>query len=174
MVSAHKMIHNIFSSGTCHKPHSIFKSKSQDLHKRNIGLFSVKDTRMAGYFMGMHRDLRMQKVLQATISSAEFLSITTTTKFNKAVKFVHDEKSWGRCYVLLKTIFPCLRVLRLADSNILGMDKVYYYSRMTKQCMEKKNLILIIRGFFLKYHQLSIYGSRLMTKVTKKSQQYQQ
>ena len=28
-------------------------------------------------------------------------------------------------YVLLKILFPCLRVLRLEDSNLSGMDKVY-------------------------------------------------
>ena len=30
-----------------------------------------------------------------------------------------------------------MRVLQLADSNHAVMDKVYYYSRMTKQCIEK-------------------------------------
>ena len=63
----------------------MFKSKSQYFHKRNIGLFSGNETRMAGYFIGMHRDLLIRKVLQATVSSAEFLSIPTTTKFTKAV-----------------------------------------------------------------------------------------
>ena len=87
--------------------------------------------------MGMHRDLRMRKVLQATILSAEFLSIPTNTKFTKALKYIHDDKSWERCYVLLKIIFPCLRVFCLADSNLAGMDKFYYCSIMTKQCIEK-------------------------------------
>ena len=174
MIYAHKMIYNIFGSGIYHKPHSIFKSKYQDFHKINIRLFSGNETRMAGYFMGMHRDLRMRKVLQATISSAEFLSIPTNPKFNKAVNYIHDDKSWERCYVLLKILFLCLRVLRLADSNISGMEKVYYYSRMTKQCTKKKNQILIIRGFYPKYHHLPIYGSSLMTEAMKKSQQYQQ
>ena len=32
----------------------------------------------------------------------------------------------------MKIIFPCLRTLRLADSNKAGMDKLFYYSRMTK------------------------------------------
>ena len=137
MISAHKMIYNIFGSSIYHKPHSIFKSKYQDFHKRNIGLFSVNENRMAGYFMGIHRDLRMRKVLQDTISSAELLSIPTTTNFTKAVKYIHDKKSLERCYVLLRILFPFLRVLRLADSNLVGMDKVYYYSRMTKQCIEK-------------------------------------
>ena len=67
MIYAHKMIYNIFGSGIYHEPHSIFKSKSQEFHNRNIGLFSGNETRKDGYFMGMHRDLQMRKVLQATI-----------------------------------------------------------------------------------------------------------
>ena len=108
IISAHKMIYNIFGSGIYHKPHSIFKSKSQDFHNINIGLFSINETRMAVYFMGMHRDLRIRKVLQATIPSAEFISIPTNTKFPQAVKYIHANKSWGRCYILLKIIFTCL------------------------------------------------------------------
>ena len=69
MFTAHKAIYNLFGSGIYHKPHSIFKSKSYEFHNRNIGLFSGNDTRMAGYFIGMHRYLRMRKAL-ATISSA--------------------------------------------------------------------------------------------------------
>ena len=124
MISSHKNIYNIFGSGIYHKPHSIFKFKYQEFHNRNIGLFSGNETRMTGYFMVIHRDLRMRKVLQDTISSAEFISIPTNTKFTKAVKYIHDNNSWERCYVLLKILFPCLRVLRLADSNLSGMDKV--------------------------------------------------
>ena len=94
MISSHNMIYNIFGSGIYHKPHYIFKSKSQYFHKRNIGIFNINKTRMAGYFMGVHRDLRMRKVIQAAISSAEFLSIPTTTKFTKAVEYIHDDNSW--------------------------------------------------------------------------------
>ena len=131
------MIYNIFGSGIYHKPHSIFKSKSQEFHNLNIGIFSGNETIMAEYSMGMHRDLRMRKSIQATLSSAEFISIPTNTKFKKSVKYIRDNKSWERCYVLLKIFFPCLRVLRLADSNLAVMGKVYYYSRMTNQCIEK-------------------------------------
>ena len=70
MISAHKIIYNIFDSGIYHNPNSIFKSKSHEFHNINIGLFSGNETIMSGYFMGMHKDLWMQKVLQATISSA--------------------------------------------------------------------------------------------------------
>ena len=67
IIYAHKMIYNIFGSGIYHKPHSIFKYKSQEFHNRNIGIFSGNEARMAGYFMVIHRYLRIQKVLQATI-----------------------------------------------------------------------------------------------------------
>ena len=106
MISAHKIIYTIFGSGIYHKPHSIFKSKYQDFHKINIGLFSGNETRMDGFFMGMYRDLQMRKVLQSTISSSELLSIPTTAKFTKSVKYIHDDKSWERCYVLLKILHP--------------------------------------------------------------------
>ena len=88
--------------------------------------------------MGMHRDLGMRKFLQSTISSAEFIGIPTSNKFDKAVKYIHDNKSWKMCYVLIKVLFLCLRVLRLEDSTHSVMDKVYYYLRMTKQCIDKK------------------------------------
>ena len=80
------MIYNIFGSGIYHKTHSIFKSKYQEFHNINIGISSGNETTMTGYFMGMHRDLQMRKVLQATISYAEFIGIPTNTKFTKAVK----------------------------------------------------------------------------------------
>ena len=86
MISAHKMIYNVFGSGIYHKPHFILKSKYQEFHNKNIGIFSVNDTRMAGYFMGTPRDFRLRKVLQATILSAEFISIPTNNKFKKVLK----------------------------------------------------------------------------------------
>ena len=88
------MINKIFGSGIYHKPHSIFKSKSQELHNRNIGLFCGNDTRMAGYFMGIHRDFRLKKVLQATILSSEFISIPINNRFTKELMYICDNKSW--------------------------------------------------------------------------------
>ena len=69
MITSHKAIYNLFGSGMYYKHHSIFKSKSYDFHNRNIGLFSGNDTRMDGYFIGMHRDLQMRKALLATFFS---------------------------------------------------------------------------------------------------------
>ena len=85
----------------------------------------------------MHRDLWMRKFLQSTISSSEFISTPINNKFIKIVRYIHDNKSWERCYVIIKIVFPSLTDICLADSNHAGMDKVYYYLIMTKQCIEK-------------------------------------
>ena len=69
----------------------------------------------------MHTDVRMQKVLQSTIYSAEFIGIPTNNKFDKAVQYIYDNNSWERCYVILKNIFSCLRVLCLANIIYAGM-----------------------------------------------------
>ena len=77
--------------------------------------------------MGMHIYFLVRKVLQSTIYSAEFMGIPSNKKFETLVKYIHDNKSRERCYVLIIIIFPCLRVLCLEDSNHAGIDKVYYY-----------------------------------------------
>ena len=111
MITAHKAIYNLFGSGINHKPHSIFKSKAYEFHNRNFGLFSGNDTRMAGYFIGINRDLRMRKELLTTVSSAEFNTMALNSKLSKVVSYIQDKKAWERIYVLLKIVFPCLCTL---------------------------------------------------------------
>ena len=87
---------------------------------------------MVDFFIGMHRYLCMRKALLATVSSAEFNTMALNSKLSKVVSYIQDNKAWGRIYVLLKILFPCICTLRLADSSKSVMDKVFYYSRMTK------------------------------------------
>ena len=60
----------------------------------NIGLFSGNDTRMAGYFIGMHRYLCIRKALLATFSSAEFNTMALNSKLSKVVSYIQDKKAW--------------------------------------------------------------------------------
>ena len=66
IIFAQNMIYNVFGCSIYHTPRSILKSKSQEFHNKNFDLFSGNETSMSGYFMGMHRDLRMWRVIQAT------------------------------------------------------------------------------------------------------------
>ena len=70
VITAHKAIYNLFGHGIYHKPCSVFKSKSYYSCNSIIGLFSVNDTRMPGYFIVIHRNLCMRKSLLATVSYA--------------------------------------------------------------------------------------------------------
>ena len=140
--------------GIYHKPHSIFKSKSYEFQNRNIGSFSGNDTRMARYFVEMHRDLRMRKALLATVSSAEFNTMALNSKLSKVVSYIQDKKAWEMIYVLLKILVPCLCTLRIADSNKSRMDKVFYYSRMTKISIIKSSTDLDNKELFPLYGSL--------------------
>ena len=87
---------------------------------------------MDGYFVGMHRDLRVRKALLSTSSSAEFNTTSLNSKLYKVVSYIQYNKAWERIYVLLKIIFPCLWFLHLSDIKISVMYKLLYYARMTK------------------------------------------
>ena len=121
MIKAHKEIYNLYGSGIYHKPHSILKSKSYEFHNRKTGLFSGNDTRMTGYFIGMHRYLRMRKAIISTFFSAEFNTMSLNSKLSKVVSYIKDNKAWERIYVILKILSPCLRLLCLGDSNKIVM-----------------------------------------------------
>ena len=81
--------------------------------------------------MVMHRDLRMRNVLVAKMSSDEFRCMILNYNISLIVTYITDDKSWKRCCVLLEILSLCLKVLSLEDRNPEGMDKLYYYSRMT-------------------------------------------
>ena len=47
----------------------------------------------------------MRKALLATVSSAEFGTMTLNSKLSKVVSYIQDKKSWERIYVLPKHFF---------------------------------------------------------------------
>ena len=102
MITAQKVIYNLFVFVIYHKPFYILKPKSYEFHNRNIGLFSGNDTRMAGYFIGMHRYLRMRKALLATLSSSEFSTMALNSNLSKIVSYIQDNKAWERIYFYWK------------------------------------------------------------------------
>ena len=98
----------------------------------NTGLFSGNDNIVAGYLSGMHRDMRMIKSIISTVSSSEFNTMALNSKLYKVSSYIQDDKAWDRIYIILKLSLPYLWVLHILDSNKAGMDKVFYYSILTK------------------------------------------
>ena len=104
---------------------------------------------MAGYFIGMHKYLRMIKAFIATVSSAEFNTMSLNSKLSKGVSYIQDNKAWERIYVLLRIIFTFCRVLCIADSNKAEMEKLFYYSIMKNISIIKSSSDLDNKELFL-------------------------
>ena len=136
-ITYYKAIYKLFGSGIYYKAHYILKSKSYEFHYRKIGLFSGNDTIMADYFIGMHIYLCMRKALLDTVSSAEFNTTALNSVLSKVISYIKGNTYWGRIYVLLKTLFPCIRVICLADISKAGMYKLFYTAIMTKMFIIK-------------------------------------
>ena len=110
MITDYKAIYNLFGSGIYQKFNYILKPKSYEFQYKNIGLFRGNDTRIAGYFIGIHIYLRTRKAFLATFSSAELENMPLNSKVSKVLSYIPD------IYVLLKILFPFLWFLCLADS----------------------------------------------------------
>ena len=80
----------------------------------------------------MHRYLRMIKSLLVTVSSAEFKTISLNSKLSKVLSYTQYNEVLEMIYVLLKILFNCLRFCYFIEQLKKGMDKVFYYSRITK------------------------------------------
>ena len=84
----------------------------------------------------------MIKALLALVYSSEFNTMSLNSKLSKVVSYIQDNTFWERIYVLLKIRFPCLRVLRIADSNKAGVEKVFYYARMKNISIIKSSYVI--------------------------------
>jgi hypothetical protein len=72
----HHFIYRVFGSGAMHSPYAIFQRHARAFNNgRPIGLLRAYDTRMTGYLMAMHRDLRLKQALQATVAGRDFTSL---------------------------------------------------------------------------------------------------
>ena len=112
----------------------------------------------------MHRDLRMRKAIQANISSVEFISITTNTKFTKGVRYIHENKSWERCHVLLNIFFLVLESFAWQIVILQEWTNFITIRELPRSALRRQYLILIIRDCSLTYCHNPIYGTSHMTK----------
>jgi hypothetical protein len=103
--------------------------------KRGLGLSCAADTRMAGHFIAFQPMLRLKDAISSTITSSEFITLKVAKEETKLLK---DDMIWQCIEDLVRAAFPALRVLRLADKQIAGMDKLYYYVRKTDLTLTTK------------------------------------
>ncbi|EJK71400.1 hypothetical protein THAOC_07167, partial [Thalassiosira oceanica] len=123
-----KRLYRVFGSGATHKTHALFMQRTRELNKgRAVNLLKACDGRFAGYFYSMHRALRLKHALEATVHSAQWRALKGVQPVvHRAAEDVKAPLFWKRVFVLLKAVFPLLKLLRLTDSNKPAMDKLYF------------------------------------------------
>ena len=105
---------------------------------RAVNLLKGAATRMAFFFYCMHRALRLKGPLQSAVHSAKFQALKLKEAIvTRAVSDIKDEQHWKRVYVVLRALWPVLKLLRLCDSQKPGMDKLYYLTHMARVALRK-------------------------------------
>jgi hypothetical protein len=144
----HCFIYCVFGSGAMHSPYALFQRHAQAFNNgRTIGLLRASDTRMAGYFMVMHRDLDLKHALQSTVAGSDLISLKIT-KSKDPTATIRDELEYQRVFHRLRDTFPALMILRLADSNKPGMYQIYYLTRKATEAIEHGIIYLNNKTWF--------------------------
>jgi hypothetical protein len=129
LISFYQKVYAWFGSGSHHTPYAIFQKYAQAHNGgRTIGLIRASDTRMGGHFIAFQQLLRLKKALYSTVLSPEFLKFKVAADITKIIRL---DAYWGLLCLLLKTVFPVLRILRLSAQQSPAMDKLYYCVRRT-------------------------------------------
>ena len=106
-------------------------------HDRIIYINSRAGTRTTTVFYALHSALRLRQALLATIHSPEWQGSKFNSIVNRAAETVECAGMWKCIYLLLRAVFPALRLLRHADSNTPAMDKVEFLLHRTEQALIK-------------------------------------
>jgi hypothetical protein len=97
----------------------------------------------------MHRALRCRTALEATVHSVAWTDLKRQKAFiHRAAEDVKDKLFWKRIFILLRALFPLLKLLRMADSNEPNMDKVVFYLNLTREHLIKSRADLSDKELF--------------------------
>jgi hypothetical protein len=150
LIVNYRRVYRVFGSGSMHAPHAIFMTNSKTFNNgTRLGLLRASETRMAGFFVALHRMLRQQLSLLATLASPEYKGLELKKSVVRKVEaFLNDKQMWKCCYVLIRCLFPALHVLRLADKCTPGMDSLYYFVSRTDSAMARSTAAFREMGYF--------------------------
>ena len=109
-----------------------------------------------------------ENFIQSNILSSWFISIPTSKKFKNAVRYIHNNKSWKRCYVLLKIFFLVWEFFAYKILIIQELTKFNTIIKWPRSALRKQYLILVFGNYSQTYHTQPIYVTCLMIKVMKK------
>jgi hypothetical protein len=89
---------------------------------------------MAGECIALTRLLRRREALKATITSKEFLDLNS---FEHETLCLNNNSFWLYLFTMCRAMYAPMRVLRLADQQVPGMEKLYCYVLKTDRMLLK-------------------------------------
>ena len=169
-------LYNTFGSGAIHGIYAQFMAQSAIHNKgRQIGLLRGATTRFATWFYAMMRLLRMKDVLLSTVHSAAFKDLEKTDVVRAAIFDITDPKFFKALYILLRTVFPAIRVLRYCDKGEPCMDKLYYLTYRATDALNRSKSLLNDPELFsfeedvtLESSRMEVYGDSQVTEIADK------
>ena len=115
----------------------MFMAQSDQHNGKAIGLLRGAGSRFATWFYAFIRALRLKTALQGTIHDAKFRVLDHNDATRGAVLDVENAKFWKAMYVVTRSVFPALRLLRYCDANKPAMDKMKHLGHRTTVALEK-------------------------------------
>ncbi len=113
-----------------------------------VNLLRGAGTQMALWFYAMVCLLRLQRPLVATIHQQKFVHLNLNDSVRAAVHDIKDNKFWKCIYLLLRAVFPALRLLHYCDKSKPAMDNIFFLSHRTTLALEKLEEFLNNRNLF--------------------------
>jgi hypothetical protein len=93
-----------------------------------LGFTKPSECRMVGEQIALTRLLRLRDALKSTINSKEFMDLNN---FKSDTFVLNNDNFWLYLFVMCRALCAPMRVLRLADQQVPGMKKLYYYVLQT-------------------------------------------
>lgn len=101
-------------------------------------MMRASPTRMGGWFIADHKDLRLKKPLQAALKSVAYTSLEIDARSDSEVQdIVFSDFKWKTKFLVVRAVFPLLCFLRLVDSNEPTMPLVFYACLQVEECLKK-------------------------------------
>jgi hypothetical protein len=142
-------LYNVFGSGVNHGIYAQIMAQSALANKgRTVNLLWGAGTQMALWFYAMVCFLRLRQPLAATIHQQKFADLNPNGSVRAAVHDIKDNKFWKCVYLLLRDVFPALRLLCYYNKSKPAMDKIFFLSHRTILALEKLEEFLNNRNLF--------------------------
>jgi hypothetical protein len=106
----------------CNKSFSIFTAKCLSTLKKKLTFIVPSDTRFGLYLLMMHRVLVVRPALLATVTDHAYMG--SKGYDNTVHQLVMDNSFWARLLGFVQYMFPALRLIRIADSDMPLVSKV--------------------------------------------------